>query len=135
MHKSLVPFDYLLSFFKLLIDLFFMLALQAQLCPISHQVLLIISTKSCGTDRRRPPNRTGKVTSIRVSHFLKAWHRAYLVYPSRVKILCKTVKMVDRHNKNGPRKKWTVSSAIKKERGNNCNNSGFSTMIDADQQE
>jgi hypothetical protein len=88
-----------------------------------------------GADLRRPLNRTGKVTSTRVSHFLKAWHRAYLLYPSRVKILCKTVKVVDRHNKNGPRKKWTVSSAIKKERGNNCNNCGFSTMIDADQRE
>lgn len=101
-----------------------------------HQILWNWHPESTlGADLRRPLNRTGKVTSTRVSHFLKAWHRAYLLYPSRVKILCKTVKVVDRHNKNGPRKKWTVSSAIKKETGNNCNNSGFSTMIDADQRE
>jgi hypothetical protein len=34
MHKSLVPFDNLLSFSKLPMDLFFMLALQAQICPV-----------------------------------------------------------------------------------------------------
>jgi hypothetical protein len=111
MHKSLVPFDNLLSFSKLPMDLFFMLALhQAQICPVFppnppnhlHPILWhwLTSGEHPGCWPKKPSllNRTVRVTRSRASHFLKAWHLAYLLYPSQVKILCKTLHRGDRRH-------------------------------------